>query len=231
MIVALPLSFLAMQPAASSPPSLTASCTLQMKRRGFTTQGDAKKFGRSCLVAQGARLQTLKRAEVMALAADVIGADHALAKSTPADAKTFCPNYAQLPQEQRAVVWQSLLTAMARPESNYQAAEPYWEVDQDQYSVGLLQLSLADEGGYRCGLKTEVDLTDPRKNLSCGARILARWVVRDGRIGGDPANLKLGGGRYWSTLRERKTTPAGAPPADARDEIISAVRSLGICRR
>lgn len=205
------------------------SCTMQMRARPFTTQADAKRFGRACLLRQGAQGRRLTRAEVLVLLEPVIGADHPLAASTPADIGNFCPAYPRLAADDRALVWRTMLAAMARPESNFQAAEPYWEVGQRQYSIGLLQLSLADEAGYRCGLRTEVDLTRPEVNLSCGTRIMTRLIARDGRVGGDPAHLALGGARYWSTLRERQTTPPGAPPADARDEIIASVRALPFC--
>ncbi len=205
------------------------SCTAQMRARPFTTQADAKRFGRACLLRQGARPRTLTRAEVLSLLEPILGHDHPLAATEPADIGNFCPAYSRLTANDRALVWRTMLAAMARPESNFHAAEPYWEVGQHQYSLGLLQLSLADEAAYRCGLRTEVDLTRPETNLSCGTRIMTRLIARDGRVGGDPAHFALGGARYWSTLRERDTTPPGAPPADSRDEIIAAVRALPVC--
>ncbi|ATC32989.1 hypothetical protein CA606_11975 [Caulobacter vibrioides] len=229
-LVGLVVAVLCHEGAAAAPaPATPASCTKQMKARGFTTQADAKKFGRACLAAQGATAKTLTRLEVVTLLEPLLGATHPLAATLPVDAATFCPQYAELALKDRALVWRTLLTAMARPESNFQAAEPYWEVDQGQYSIGLLQLSLSDEAGYGCGLKSEADLTRPDVNLACAVKIMTRWVTKDGRIGGDPAYLKLGGARYWSTLRERKTTPPGAPPADARDEVVAAVRALPRC--
>lgn len=213
-----------------SAPAPAATCTQQMRDRGFTTQADAQAFGRACLLGQGAVAKTLARADVLQALEGLLPADHPLAAKTPADAATFCPNYAALPAAGRAQVWRTLLAAMARPESNFRTAEAYWEVGQAQYSIGLLQLSLADNPRYQCGLRSEVDLTDPAVNLACAIRIMTRLQDRDGRIGGDPAHLQLGGARYWSTLRERATTPPGAPPADARDEVIAATQRVPGCR-
>lgn len=214
-----------------SAPTVAASCTTQMNRRPFKSQVDAQSFGRACLQQQGAIPRTLRRDEVAAVLEPLLTVDDPLAASNPADAEAFCPAYRHLGAADRALMWRTMLTAMARPESNFRVAEVYWEKDQSQYSIGLLQLSLADERGYGCGLRTEVDLTRPEANLSCGVRIMRRLVARDGRIGGDPAHIARGGARYWSTLRERRTTAPGAPPADARDEVIAAVRALPVCER
>lgn len=205
------------------------TCTAQMKARGYKTQADAKAFGRKCLKEQGAVAVTLKPSDVMTLLQPIIGDDHPLTSLVPSDVATFCPKYPTMDRAGRALMWRTMLIAMAKPESNYKAAEPYWEVNQNQYSLGLLQLSLSDEKRYQCGLTNEVDLTRPEINLSCATKIITKWVTADGIIGGDPAHLKLGGGRYWSTLRERKVTSPGAPPADARDEIIAAVRAVPNC--
>lgn len=226
--------------ASGSAPVLEPSCTAQMKHRRFTTQNDAKAFGRTCLVRQGAIERKLTRAQVVALLTPLIDGDHPLVATNPLDSATFCPTYASLVPQDRALVWRTLIAAIARPESNYQATEPYWEKDQGQYSIGLLQLSLADEQGYRCGLKSEVDLTKPEANLACGVRIMTRLVAGDRgagrrrkgdlRIGGDRAHLVTGGARYWSTLRVRAKAPPGAPSTSARDEILASVRALPVCQ-
>lgn len=215
--------------SGSAPRASEPSCTAQMKARGFTTQADAKAFGKACLAKQGAVPRTLTRSDVLKLLEPIVHPDSPLTRIVPADAALFCPAYPRLGSTDRALMWRTMLTAMARPESNFKVAEPYWEVDQKQYSLGLLQLSLADEGAYKCGLRTEVDLTRPETNLACASKIMTRLVSRDSRIGGDSAHLKRGGARYWSTLKERKITPPGAPPADARDEVIAAVRALPVC--
>jgi hypothetical protein len=33
-------------------------------------------------------------------------------------------------------------------------------------------LSLADEPRYHCGFKSEVDVTDPDRNLACGVKVV-----------------------------------------------------------
>lgn len=52
-----------------------------------------------------------------------------LANATPKDAKNFCPAYAGLNPERRKIFWAGLLSAMARPESNFKPEATYVEPD------------------------------------------------------------------------------------------------------
>ena len=103
------------------------------------------------------------------------------------------------------MVW--LLSAMAKFESNLNSATAFAETLQDSrgnsvVSRGLLQLSVesANQPRYGCGLMTTTNLHDPVTNLTCGARILAKWVRDDGVISYGTGRAS-GGGRYWSVLR------------------------------
>ncbi|MNL24656.1 Transglycosylase SLT domain protein [compost metagenome] len=137
-------------------------------------------------------------------ALDSLGQD--LLDVVPADRSLFCPNYANLSYAQRKQYWAFMLSAMVRFESNFKPETSYTESFDDSngnnvVSRGLLQISIESGNAYGCGFKTSKDLHDPYQNLSCGIRILNRWVGRDGRIAGKVDSSWRGGARYWSVLR------------------------------
>lgn len=145
----------------------------------------------------------------------------------PSDAETFCPKYAGLSYEQRKDVWAFLISAMVRYESNFKPEVQYQESFKDSkgnyvISRGLLQLSIESSQGYKCGLSDAQELHDPYKNLSCGIRILDRWLDRDGRIAGQEGSAWRGGARYWSVLR---TTSKSYP------EIVKLVSNIAECKK
>lgn len=140
----------------------------------------------------------------------------ALARLTPTDIGFFCPRYPVLANQERQKFWVGLLSAMAKPESNFQPQRYYREKFVDRrgepvISRGLLQISIesANQKRYSCAIPYPAKLHDPATNLHCGAKILARWVSADGVIAHSSksqptASLHLGGGRYWSVLRANK---------------------------
>jgi len=143
-------------------------------------------------------------------------AENAVAKSVlprqvPADIKYFCPTYPKLNQQQRRKFWVGLLSAMAKPESNFQPHRYYTEKFADArgrrvVSRGLLQISIesANQQRYDCDIPQATLLHDPKVNLTCGVKILAKWVKTDGVIAKSrKARANVGGSRYWSTLREQ----------------------------
>ncbi|WP_233007067.1 transglycosylase SLT domain-containing protein [Rheinheimera faecalis] len=135
-----------------------------------------------------------------------------LVKLVPADVQSFCPLYASLPQQQRSKFWVALFSAMAKPESNFKPQSFYQEKFKDAQgrrviSRGLLQISheSANQPRYACDIKQPHSLHDPKVNLSCGVKIMSKWVQTDGvisqqRWSKDPK----GGARYWSTLRPQR---------------------------
>jgi hypothetical protein len=144
----------------------------------------------------------------------------------PTDAETFCPNYSNLSYERRKDVWAFLISAMTRYESNFKPETKFQESFKDSagnyvVSRGLLQISIESSQGYRCGITDANELHDPFKNLSCGIRILDRWLERDGRIAGQQNSSWRGGARYWSVLR---TSSKSYP------EIIKLVSNIRECR-
>lgn len=135
-----------------------------------------------------------------------------LSKLVPADIQNFCPRYASLPQQQRSKFWVALFSAMAKPESNFKPQSFYQEKFKDGkgrrvISRGLLQISheSANQPRYACDIKQPLSLHDPKVNLSCGVKIMSKWVKTDGVIS-QPGWSKdpKGGARYWSTLRPQR---------------------------
>lgn len=209
--------------AASFEPSRSAAtgqtCTDGWREHGHTNQREAQAFLTRCLADQGVTEERMTREAVLATAARVIPATSPLASLSPSDAAAFCPGYAAADAEGRADFWRVLLTAIARPESDYRTTASLWEGGGlDQFSIGLLQLSYTDRA-RGCDFTNEADIADPARNLDCGARIMTKLVESDGVIGGGEAGNR-GGARYWSTLRST---------SDARAEIIAATRSASAC--
>lgn len=68
-------------------------------------------------------------------------------------------------------------------------------------SRGLFQLSIGSVNGtYKCGIKTDAELDDPLKNISCMVNIANYWLNKDLVFYGVDKNHK-GFGRYHSVLR------------------------------
>lgn len=155
---------------------------------------------------------------------DTLGQD--ILDVVPADSATFCPNYNKFNYNQRKEFWAFLMSAMVRFESNFKPETSYQESFKDSkgnyvVSRGLLQISIESGNAYGCGFKTSQDLHDPYQNLSCGIRILNRWLGRDGRMAGKVGDSWRGGARYWSVLR----TTSGSYP-----KIVEMTKALPMCK-
>lgn len=157
---------------------------------------------------------------------DHLGKD--LLSVSPSDAKTFCPSYSRLTYSQKKQYWTFMLSAMARFESNFNPETSFRESFRDGsgkrvVSRGLLQISMVSGNDYGCGFRAEKDVHDPYQNLSCGIRILNRWMVYDKRIAGKVSDIWRGGARYWSVLREGNKT--------SYRSILDWSRNLGYCKK
>lgn len=131
-----------------------------------------------------------------------------LAMLTPKDIKMFCPTYGRLDAVKRTYFWVGLLSAMAKPESNFRPQETYVEPnirDADKQNVvsrGLLQISMesANQKVYGCRIQRAEDLHRVDVNLNCAALIMQHWVSTDGLIAAQ-SKPATGAARYWSVLR------------------------------
>ena len=145
----------------------------------------------------------------------------------PADKSLFCPKYSNLSYAQRKQYWTYVLSSMVRFESNFKTETKYTEDFNDSrgnrvISRGLLQISIESGNAYGCNFRTTADLHDPYQNLSCGIRILNRWVGRDGRIAGKVSGSWKGGARYWAVLR--------AGDKESYNSIVKWSQNLAFCK-
>lgn len=109
------------------------SCTLAWKAHGHTTQREAKAFAAKCLSpSDGAVDETLSPSQVSDKLAGLIPSTHELTSLVPRDIADFCPAYESQQPAGRALFWRSLITAIIKPESNYQTATAYWEEGQQR---------------------------------------------------------------------------------------------------
>lgn len=166
---------------------------------------------------EGPRWTELTRAAIDELAPD-------LPTVVPADIAAYCPRYAELDRSARRTFWIALLAALARHESSLDPDTDYKEDFTDStgrpvVSRGLLQLSRESANGYGCKIADGRRLHDPAINLSCGVRILARWIDRDRVIADHVDGRWRGAARYWSPFRR---------PA-VRDSIARETAALPDC--
>lgn len=157
-------------------------------------------------------------------------AQSGLVKLVPKDVQYFCPAYPELGKTERQKFWVGLLSAMAKPESNFKPHRFYREKFRDSkglnvVSRGLLQISIesANQKRYGCDIPYAAKLHDPAVNLRCGVKILSKWVSTDGIIAKhDKARSHKGASRYWSTLR---------PQHGHLRTIAEFTRNLSFCRQ
>lgn len=152
------------------------------------------------------------------------------------DAKRFCPNYANLSDDQKATVWSELISAISYYESGWSPTSRMKEEKMGQdpitkqpvYSEGLMQLSYQDvQWAPYCKFDWEKDKTltstDPNKtilnpqiNLDCGVRILGNQIH-------NKMNVILSSEVYWAVLRDGGSY-------QKIDEITSMTKKLQFCR-
>lgn len=144
--------------------------------------------------------------------------------SSLSDAKEYCPKFDSLNIDQKKQVWIMLISAMAKRESNFNPKTNYTEDFNDSsgnavISRGLLQISKesANQSAYGCKINNASELNHPKINLTCGVKILNKWIPQDKAIG----IKKLGGARYWSVLRDTSSS---------QSYIREQVKSLDFCK-
>jgi uncharacterized protein (TIGR02594 family) len=100
----------------------------------------------------------------------------------------------------------NFIKAICVAESGLDFNEVYHEpAPLNNYSVGLMQLSVSDVKNYRAerfNIKSNSDLMNPIKNLRLGTHILLTLLEKH-----PSENVYQAGGRYWSVLRWDKYWP------------------------
>ena len=115
----------------------------------------------------------------------------------PADIDTYCPTYREAGPEGRKVFWLSFLSALAKHEST-------WRPDAAGGGgawLGQLQISPQTARGYGCKAQSAAALKNGSQNLSCGIRIMARTVARDGVISAGMGGVAADWGPFHSPAK------------------------------
>jgi hypothetical protein len=114
------------------------------------------------------------------------------------DVEEFCPGYRQASQAQKETCWVRLVSAVSKYESGFNPRDTFREVT-GQMSIGLLSLS----PGECAEARSSAALKQPIPNLTCGTRMMADLIARDGSIE-SPAPSR-GAATYWSVLRRSRS--------------------------
>ncbi|MFN7453499.1 MAG: hypothetical protein ACK5RO_02440 [Pseudobdellovibrionaceae bacterium] len=151
------------------------------------------------------------------------------------DVLSFCPRFYSLNRQERIEFWGYLFSVISKYESNHNPSartleENRWDAitGGPLYSEGLLMLSYQDRQSVPgCRFDHRADqrlaatdlrrsILQPKNNLECGVRIMARQLKKHDRI-------VIGSGAYWgvikSTSRVQKIT-----------EVISNTRKFSVCQ-
>jgi hypothetical protein len=184
--------------------------------------------GQACILGGKPTSQPSSQAYVMSLLVKHITPATAFVSHPPTDIATFCPKYAGLDGAAKAAMWRNLFLALVPWESDFNNASLM--MDDDQYSIGLYQMSVTDGG---CGLKRESDLVDPDRNTACAVAKMSKLASPGasklkgaGVIGGDAARIGVGAAMYWHTLRVQGV-PRGAQHASRAAIIKASVATPG----
>lgn len=147
----------------------------------------------------------------LAVLSSLRGHANALPDVVPADIDTWCPAYESGSREQREAFWLGLVSALVKHESTFKPTA----VGGGGKWIGLMQILPSTARLYGCQATTVDGLKDPRANLSCGLRIMARTVARDGVVS---ANMR-GVAADWGPFHSRKK----------REDMIAWTRAQGYC--
>ena len=101
-----------------------------------------------------------------------------LVSMVPADIGDWCPAYPSASEKGRRAFWVGFLSALAIHECTYRPQV----VGGSGRWYGLLQILPATARGYGCRARSGSALKHGPSNLSCGVRIMAVTVLRDGVV-------------------------------------------------
>jgi hypothetical protein len=119
-----------------------------------------------------------------------------LVATVPRDIAQWCPAYATNSDAQRRAFWVGYLSTLAKHESTYKSQA----VGGGGQWFGLLQIAPATARGYDCNAGSGEALKSGAANLSCGVRIMAHTVARDGVIHGRDSTWR-GVSADWGPMR------------------------------
>lgn len=112
----------------------------------------------------------------------------------PRDIAAWCPGYPQADPGQRAAFWAGLVSTLAWHESTH---DPRAVGGGGQW-FGLMQIAPGTARWRNCAVQTGEALLDGPANLSCGIRIMAATVPRDGVVAEGMRGLAADWGPFHS---------------------------------
>lgn len=122
-----------------------------------------------------------------------------LVEMVPRDIENWCPAYERNDDAKRRAFWVGYMSALAKHESTYKPGA----VGGGGKWYGLLQILPATARGYECNVGTGEALKNGAANLSCGVRIMAFTVKRDGVIHGRDKRWR-GVSADWGPMRNAR---------------------------
>ncbi|WP_188789147.1 transglycosylase SLT domain-containing protein [Salipiger pallidus] len=134
-----------------------------------------------------------------------------LPEIVPTDISTWCPTYETAGRDQREAFWVGLVSTLAKHESTYRPAV----VGGGGRWYGLLQILPSTARAYGCQARSGEALKNPALNLSCGLRIMARTVARDGVVSQNMRGVAADWGPFHSRTK--------------REDMIAWTRSQPFC--
>ena len=136
-----------------------------------------------------------------------------LPRLEPRDIATWCPAYLTADTPQREAFWVGLVSSLAWHESTHRPNA----VGGGNQWFGLVQIFPPTARHYGCRARSGAALKDPEDNLSCGLRIMAETVPRDGVISAGMQGVAADWGPFHSRSK--------------REDMIAWTREQDYCRQ
>lgn len=135
-----------------------------------------------------------------------------LTEIVPADIEDWCPAYVENDRRLREAFWVGLVSALAKHESTYRPTV----VGGGGRWHGLLQILPSTARSYGCRARSGAALLSGAANLSCGLRIMARTVARDGVVSAGMRGVAADWGPFHSRAK--------------RADMMAYTRNQAMCR-
>lgn len=119
-----------------------------------------------------------------------------------------CPNYNRASAFEKNQFWIVMMASISAIESAFNPQTRYYEAPLNEWSEGLLQLSISNRkpSGGCAGINSRTIL-QPLPNLRCGLDIMERQIQGNQKRGRKRGSLFPNPAYYWSTLTNPKTRP------------------------
>ncbi|ETX15617.1 lytic transglycosylase [Roseivivax halodurans JCM 10272] len=130
----------------------------------------------------------------------------------PRDIDEWCPGYVQNDRRMREAFWVGLVSALAKHESTYRPTV----VGGGGRWHGLLQILPSTARLYGCQAQSGDALKSGAANLSCGLRIMARTVSRDGVVSRGMRGVAADWGPFHSSAK--------------REDMMNYTRTKAFCQ-